>query len=88
MHAANHLGSGTTKAQVLGESSSSLAGERAIPGVLLSKTRPQLQELCVLEKEAGAKSCGLAGGGAEIAAGAGFASLQAAASHAGESIRH
>ena len=32
--------------------------------------------------------CGLPGGGAEIATGAGFASLQAAASHAGESIRH
>jgi hypothetical protein len=40
------------------------------------------------KKEAGAKSCGLPGGGAEIVAGAGFASLQAAASHAGESIRH
>jgi len=46
---AKHLGSGSAKAQVLGKSSSILAGERTVLGGLLSRTRPHWEKLRVLE---------------------------------------
>jgi hypothetical protein len=60
---ANNLGSGLAKAQLMGKSFSSLAGEGAVPSGLLSKTRPESQEFCVLEKEIDlGKGCSLSGG--------------------------
>ena len=89
IYEANHLGRGSAKAPFLGESSSSMAGERTIPGGLLSKTRPQSQELCVLEEESGAgKVSGLPGGGAEMSTEADRASFQTASPHVWESIWH
>jgi hypothetical protein len=84
---ANHLDSGSAKAGVLGKSPSRMAGERTVSGGLLSQTRPEEQELCILEEKAGAgKGCGLPGGGSESASGTRYISLQATSSHAWESI--
>ena len=76
-------------AGVLGKSPSRMAGERTVSGGLLSQTRPEEQEGCILEEKAGAgKGCGLPGGGAEHSTDVRFICLQAASSHAWESIRH
>jgi hypothetical protein len=86
---AKHLSRGSAKAQVFEKSSSILAGERTAAGGVLSRTRPQQQELCVLEEEAGAgKGCTLPGGSAESPTAVGFVCMHAASSDAWESIWH